>query len=564
MKKNILLVLIYTFVGIGSVNAQLDVSANGLGRAVLTNNKLSGNLLDSDTASARKGLSGYNLFDLGLNLDKGRELKGNLVMRVRQAYGDFWGEQTRFEFRQMQLKGDLRWLSYEIGDIDVKNTPYTVSNFDEVYNKFEAPVFRARRDIVQYENFNRLDVWRMQGVKLGTEWYVGKKNLETIRLNVFGVRTDVTDNFLIADRILSGARLDVLVTDKYTIAANYVGLHDIKLDAFPIDYQNDVVTGLFDVSFIRKENFKSGIFMEGGSSQNRYYRKADDSTYTSNDFFVDGGLKAELKNGAFVKVSYQNVGARFSSPGAQTPRINVGATPLLFSNVLNSSTNRSQLLFDRFTQEVVYNRSISPVMQAYNPAINNVSPYGAATPNRIGYTLELGNKGSDKLEVHAVAKLANELVGEGTSDKRNFLAAQGGAKIGLGALMSMERRIELYLGSRYEKTQRNGGVDLSSTISDAGLMVQIFKQLDVLGGYKLLSAKGDEILVTRNEINYITSYTPVSFDLTEQILSYGIRISFNESANFYVVHNIVENKNGLNQNLNYKIGQLFMNFNVMF
>ncbi len=547
-----------------NLNAQVDITVNGLGRSVLTNNEMKGNLINSDTVSARKGLSGYNLFDLGFGLEKGREFQSNLIMRVRQAYGDFWGEQTRFEFRQLQIKGDLRWLSYELGDIDVTNTPYTVHNFDEIFNRFEAPVFRARRDIVQYENFNRGDVWRLQGVKLGTEWYMGKKNLETIRLNAFGVRTNVTDNNLMPDRVLVGSRLDVMTTDKYVVGVNYVGLQDIPLDNYPVRYQNHVITGLMELWVLRKENIKAGFFAESGISQNYYYRKADDSTYRSNDFFVDGGLKAELKNGMYAKVSYKNVGAKYSSPSAQTPRINVGSAPLLFSRVLNNTTDRGQLLFDRFTQERVYNRGISPVLQMYNPMYNNVTPYGEATPNRTGYTVEFGNKKSEKLEVMVQGRYLSELTGEGTTDKRNFISALGGVKLGIGALIHTERTMDLYVGGRYEKTDRAGGINLSSSLLDMGLVFQVFKQLDLLGGAKFIMAKGNEIVVMRNDLNNITNYVPLVIDAVENSWSYGVRVNFNETTNFHVNHTIAQNQNNQNADLSYNISQLFLNFNIMF
>jgi hypothetical protein len=558
-------VIILCVCGLHYLNAQVDVTVNGLGRAILTNNKMTGNIMKSDTVSARKGLSGYNLFDLGFNLEKGREFQSNVILRVRQPWGDFWGEQTRFEFRQLQIKGDLNWLSYEIGDIDVQNTAYTVYNQDEIYNQYEAPVFRARRDIVQYENFNKDNVWRLQGVKLGTEWYLGKKNLESFRLNTFGVRTNITNEFSIPDRLLIGGRLDIHTTDKYTIGVNYVGLQDVPLDDFATNYVNHVVTGSVDLWTIRKENFKFGITGESGSSGNNYYKLSTDTTYKSNDFFVDGGVKSEFKKKIFVKVSYKNVGVKYSSPSAQTTRVNVNTAPLLFSKVLNGTVNRSQLLYDRFTQEQIYNRGISPVLQLCNPIYNNVMPYGEATPNRTGYSFEVGKKESEKLEFNVQARLLSEIVGEGTAAKRNFIASQGGVKLGIGAISNIERKIDLYLGGRYEKTSRSGGgVDLTSTLMDAGMVFQLFKQVDILGGAKILNASGDEIIPVRDDLNYIYDYVPVHFDVQESVWSYGIRINFNETTNFNVNHQIVENLNKNNSDLNYNISQLFMNFNIMF
>jgi hypothetical protein len=57
----------FFFVSISALG-QAEFNASGLGRGVLTNNKLEGNILENDTASVRKGLSGYNMFDLGFPL----------------------------------------------------------------------------------------------------------------------------------------------------------------------------------------------------------------------------------------------------------------------------------------------------------------------------------------------------------------------------------------------------------------------------------------------------------------------------------------------------------------
>ncbi len=157
-----------------SVTAQVDLTVNGLGRGILTNNRLKGNILDNDTASIRKGPSGYNLFDLGFNFERVPEFSSNIILRVRQPWGDFWGEKTSFEFRQFQVMGNLKGFSFGLGDIDLEMTPYTLFNNNEMYNNYESDIFRGRREIVQYENFNKGNVWRLQGLKLGTTAYLNK------------------------------------------------------------------------------------------------------------------------------------------------------------------------------------------------------------------------------------------------------------------------------------------------------------------------------------------------------------------------------------------------------
>ena len=158
MNKRInLLLCIAVFAGIITSKAQTTFYLDGYGRALYTTDKLKGDLIDSDslTNTTNKGVSGYTLFDLGLNLEKDKTFKANAILRARNQFGLFFGDGTRLEFRQIQLEGIIgKGVKYEIGDIDIKMTPFTVFNSEEMYNEFESDIFAQRRGILEYENFN--------------------------------------------------------------------------------------------------------------------------------------------------------------------------------------------------------------------------------------------------------------------------------------------------------------------------------------------------------------------------------------------------------------------------
>lgn len=565
LKISVIAVILLSVLALDKVHAQADTYMSGYGRGVLTNNNLSGKILDGDTVSDRKGLSGYNLFDLGYNLEKGRDFKANLTLRVKQPWGEFWGEETTFEFRQLQVMGDLNHWSYELGDVDVEMTPYTMYNFDEMYNGFESDIFNARRDIVQYENFNNGNVWRLQGIKIGTAIYL-KKYFDDLQIKAFGIRTNISNDFSIPDRIMTGISAQLIKNKKGSIGFNYSGMMDIALDDFATNYRNHVMTFNFDYAIIAPDSgMKLSLVGETGFSDNDFYRLSDDTTYKANDIFIDAGLKAKLDNGLEFKVAYKNIGAKFSSPGAQTRRINVLSNPLLFSQVQDGVIDRGQNLYDRFTQEQIYNRALSPVLNTYIPFYNNVLPYGEATPNRSGFALNVNTKKSKTLEAALEARYMNEIVGEGTTEKRSFLSAQGGLKLGIAELIDGEKPLDLKIGGRYEDASRaDNTVDLSSILIDAGITYGIFETLDLQFGMKMLGAKGQELVAVRNDLNIITNYTGWDVDLSQSVMSFGARVNFNETTNFIANYNMVSLTDNKSTATSYDMNQLFFNFNIMF
>src|SRR5690606_34183956 len=85
-------------------------------------------------------------------------------------------------------------------------------------------------------------------------------------------------------------------------------------------------------------------------------------------------------------------------------------------------------------------------------------------------------------------------------------------------------------------------VDLQSTLIDAGLTVEVYKGLDLMGGYKLLTAKGNEVWNVRDANYEYTSYTNIvvnngfydytDLDIQEGIMAFGMRYRFGKNSYF--------------------------------
>ena len=344
------------------------------------------------------------------------------------------------------------------------------------------------------------------------------------------------------------------------------------------------------------------FYGEVGASNNTYSITEKD-TVSTNDFFYDLGISAKYKP-LLLKVfgNYRYVGADFFSSGAQTRRINdfgyVGSNGANFfgakgantlglfdqldgSSTLTAPTQRGAVdmggatLLDYVSDQNLRNLNLQNKLMAFNPAYNNITPYGQATANRKGLTLGASIGSSEKvIKAELVADLLTEVTSMGDSVNnalRNFTGLKGGAMVNVHKLLRFEKDIIFTFGTRYEQTKRNGdsttSVDLKSTLIDLGLTVEVVKNLDILGGIKTINAKGNEFLYTRNAFNQIEQSNPfTNFNLNQNqfLYSFGARYRFSKNTYFTV--------NGVSQNVkfeeksyrNYKINQIFFNYTMIF
>ncbi|MFN3405041.1 MAG: hypothetical protein ACK40G_13150 [Cytophagaceae bacterium] len=565
--RNILLVAVYFLIVTLPAMAQQQQPQfylDGLGRAIVTNNKLEGSQIDSTTV--KKGISGYTLFDLGANVILNNNFKGHAIMRVRNPYGSFFGDRTFFEFRQIQIDGNIgNLVKYQIGDIYLQMTPYTLFNPNPEYFKYESEIHRQRREIIEYENFVVGNMWRLQGVKAGSRFDV-TKGIKTLGINAFGVRTNPTNDVLIPDRLMFGSTLSLGILDNLSLDGHFVGFADMVVNTSAVDYKNNIFTGVIKYNF-DNEMMRLDLGGETGRSNYNYSRTAgaSDSVVSKSDFFFDvnaGVVYKPLK----IKLTgnFRDIGPDYTNPGAQSRRINVVQNPLLFPLV--NGGFRGQGLYDRFTQENIYNRGLSFVLQPYVHAFNQIFPYGLATPNRRGFSINLASDTSLKvLSADVNFDSYSEIVGEGVEDLRKFSGISGGMAFNVAKLIGIQRNIVLNAGFRRESTNRGGiaPVDYSSMLIDAGLVLEVVRKIDLMAGYKSIHGKGNEYDGTRNEFNQFIGFNGWQEDAKMNVFSVGGRVRFGQMSHFSVNYNMVRNAVGGNTLYgDYNMNQLFFNYTL--
>jgi hypothetical protein len=611
MSKRVLIILLI-FVAGQSLYGQV-VFFNGLGRAIVSNDRLRGPALDPDTASSkndtlnpRKGTGGYTVFDLGINAQPNEGLRASAILRIKNEFGGFYGSGSQLIFRQLRLEGVLnKMFKYEIGDIDIGLTPYTIYNFDEIYHDYEADIFAIRRSVVHYENFNYGNKWRVQGFN-GIATLKFSKGIEKIGLRGFATRNRAAIfNFGYPDRLMVGGRIDLVQSKNFQLGGNFVNLFDIYQTTVTkvTNYNNKIYTTDFKLG-IDNENIALFLFGEAGLSNYRYDTSGFTTKKDTANGFYDLGLSVKYKPAAIkLSGSYRHVGDNYSSPAAQTRRIYDQGVPslstddyragMIYPTVGNNfSTNRNPILFDRLTQENMRNTSIQTMLMSYLPQYNNITPYGIATPNRKGITLNAAVGEQDKvIKGDVTVDLLSEIIGEGSPEKRKYTGIKGGMVLNLNKLLKYDKILNLSFGIRNEHTTRGGTnvINLKSNLMDIGLTAELVKNLDLLLGYKAIIAKGNEFIAGRNAYGFIINFNDqYNLNVQERILAFGGRYRFTKNTYFTAqghfvnfvnkankfetiptpsafTHNAGSNSQyKLNGNGDYKINQLFLAYTMIF
>jgi hypothetical protein len=551
----------------------------GYGRALVGKSKFDekSEFVKNDTSSKKQALDGNFVFDLGANIKPNEQFKASAILRFSNAFGGFYGSGSLMEFRQIQIQGVLaNKVLYNIGDIDLSMTRYTLFNSTpSTTSEFEGEAFKIRRGIVDYENFNYGNKWRLQGIQAGTN--IGfNKIIQNINVSAFGTRT-IPSNFLnTPDRLLYGGAVKVKQSKFLEVGGNAISMTDIAgtVQDTVVFYKNSVITGDYKISVsTRTVNFAT--YGEVGRSFYDLNVISGNTRVKKTDGFFDVGASANHRYIPFsAAVSYRLVGPDFSSPGAQTLRTldNQGGV-LLPSGGTDGLTGpsgviqRNQNIFDRMTDLNLYNRSISTTLMYFNPIYNNSNPYGAATPNRKGITVDLkyGNKDS-LIYVNINSQILSEVLGTGIKDKRKFVLINPGATFNINRLLGINRLLALSGAVRYEKTTGSKGanIDLTSTMIDGSLTVETLKGLDLIGGIKYLAAKGNEYLFIRDQFNTIYDYQQISPNVAQTVYSGGFRYRFTNyiffAANAFIFSN-TDNATSLN---NYKVNQYYFSYIMRF
>ena len=184
------------------------VRFTGGARSIISNADIQVNDTIADKTTAKKAVAGYALVDLGFNIspNKNTEILG--MIRINNKYGGFYGAGVAFDVRQLWVKGIIAdVVRYQLGDINLKQTPFTLYNHNEDQMISQPDVFQLQRDIVNYETFYKSNTWRQQGLSL--DWGLQfNKFVKELNVNAYLTRMNATNFGNIQDRLLGVTTVD--------------------------------------------------------------------------------------------------------------------------------------------------------------------------------------------------------------------------------------------------------------------------------------------------------------------------------------------------------------------
>jgi hypothetical protein len=565
--KHVIYILFLLSVNIAFAQKE-KFQVNGAGRAYLFSNELD---IDQaiDTTTAKKSNYGHTLLDLGFSIYPNSNTEVISIFRIRNELGGFWGGGTSFNVRQLSLKGVAgNIVKYELGDIDLKLTRYTLFNSIEEGVVNESDVFAVRRDIVYYDMFyNRDNTWRMQGAKIdfGLNF---TKAIKTIDFRGFITRQRPTDGILVPERLYGGGAINIIQSKNLQIGFNSINLFDLtRTIADSIKFSNSVHTTTLNYQKDVSDNLEVGFKSEAGISYSNYKNYNDIFVPEKNDdWFYDAAITSNFKKqNITVNLGYKDVGADFTAPGAQTKRINFSRTPGLFQQFTNDFVPRPLSYIDFYNSNSDNSFRITEQLMAYNAAYANTNPYGDATPNRRGVYLESVREDTSKFRRSFInAAMLSESLGTGTINKKNFLVVRGGTDLFVNDFFNWKKDLKINLGVQYESTNRKGeqfeAVALNSTFLDAGLAIEMVEDLRFLVGFKYWAAKGNEFIILRDKYNTVIDFQPVEINFVEYVYAAGLKYNFSQKNALTIQYEMYSIKHAANLGINYGIN----NFNILY
>ena len=546
MKRNILILII--FLSAMSLHAQLNENIwfDGLSRSYFARDAIDKSM--SDTLSSKNSSNGYNLLDLNTHVNPIKDLEIFAQLRIRNSFGSFFGSGTQISVRQLSAKGIINnKIRFSVGDLFLKQSKFTLYNYDEELSFFENQILKPYRDIIHYENFYIDNRWRLQGIQTDFSFEFDRY-IRNLDFDFFISRpngsSQINETTYTSDILLSGGSIFSKINKKLSLSLNHINLFEVPSSGTKnISVRNPV----YDLSLlysIDNTNYSLKQKLQTGFSS-RYWlhseleNEIEDSTSneTQGMYFEIDNRYIKKDSTLLFKLGYRYVDPDFRSAGSQTRRIDYidGNNNTIYPFYTNMSVPRQPSLFDLVSDEQLYNQDISSLLMAFNPIYSNILPYGDATPNRSGVYLNAKINNSNKLILVKIKTgFYKEIIGQGALEKRSFRLLKGSLKINLHKSLNLKKELSLIASSESERTVRGGdeisSLNLISNHMNISVNAELAKKFFVQASYKQFNANGNEFLIQRDNFGNITYYTPSQIDQKDHILSIGTMYKFRKNV----------------------------------
>ena len=538
----------------------------GLSRALSNTAHLS----KEDTSNTDISQDFNIVFDLAIDGKLNKYVNLYSELRLGSNLEVFDTSSSYLKVRRLLIFGDLsNDISFELGDIDLIMTPFTLWNNIEEGNVNESNLFANLREIQQYENYNFGNLWRRQGVKIfGKKSFLGK---DSLNYKMFGTRELASNEVSIPDIFLYGGNMG-LKSKNYSLGFNYINLftnnNSISIDT---NIHNHVFSSTTSLNFNKiKLNAELGISKLSNNFSNLSPKWIDGE-------FIRVGLNAHLTKNIIYSLSFRSVSDDFSSPGAQSKRINFSLSPNLFPTIGNNSIarniNANEIISDInfFRSQSIYNRTINYGLDEFNPVFGVAEPYGVSTPNRRGISMGFDYEDTSKIFIFkGLVSYLTDLTGEGVNTKRNYFSYTLSSDFLLNKVLNVGKNIFLKAGYHSSRSTREHSpqifvedVNYSNSIFDIGLEFEFLDKFYLLFGHKNIISNGVDYLPVRDQSFSISSFNKWESDLNQKINSLGLMYKFNDNSSLLVNYQSMSYNDNLSD-INFRINQFFILVQIKF
>jgi len=526
---------------------------------------------EADSITIPRMNSGHTLVDLGMNIRPNRNTEIQGMVRVRNDYGGFWGSGVSFDIRQLYIKGVAGGVvRYQLGDINYKLSPYTLSNTQQEIITQGPVVFQQQTRLMNYDNFYAADSsWRQQGAaaEFGLQF---AKFVKELQFHTVGTRVRTTDFGSINDRLFAGYNMNLVQSNFLEVGVNHVTLFDIEGTSHNLStFHNPVTTGTL---MVKRDiaHWKMKLNVETGTSRT-YYEKFEGSPETKGKIFDAKLLGVDASKGLTVEAGWKYVSSDFRSPGAQTKRVNYNYQPSSFGRITNDQVVRNLTAFDLMRESNAYNRQLSSNLMLIQPKYDNITPYGTATPNRQGLTVNAKYVYPAQLfDVVATQLLLHETRGEGTLLPRKFRRSEVKATGHLNKIFgNKEKLFDVTLRFRNDRTSREAeenvrAVDLSTQIFSVGVEYEFWENWDLMLGLQQIKFNGFDYTAVRNNFSEIYNFKEYQTDGNEFMKALGVRYRFSDKSSLSVNLSNFKNNDAFDTTQKYNIRQFMLLYQMNF
>ena len=583
MKRSFILLLVCYAIFFSHVDLHAQFNENiwfdGLSRSYFVRDALDKSTTD-DTISAKNTSNGYNLLDLNTHVNPIKNIEIFAQLRIKNSFGSFFGSGTEINVRQLKAKGTINdKVRFSVGDLFLKQSKFTLYNYDEELAGYENDMFKPYRDIIHYENFYTENRWRLHGIQTDFS-YKFDRFIRSLSFDFFVTRprgsNQINETTYSSDLLLSGGSMISEINKRLTLSSNYINLFEVASSGTQnISVRNPVHEISLQHNF---SNDKHSIEqkLQTGFSQRYWLHTELENGITDSTSNDAQGMYFELDNKYIKKdstlsltVGYRYVDPNFRSAGAQTRRLGYvsGNSNTIYPIYTNMSLRRPTSMFDLLSDEGLYNQDLSSILMAFNPIYSNVLPYGEATPNRTGVYLKARINNINKLFLSKInAGLFKEVIGQGTIEKRYFGLLKTMFTFNLHHIFNWKKELSLSASSESEVTRRGGdaisSLDLFSHQLNTSLNAELAKKFFIQTSYKQFNANGNEFLTQRDNFGNITNFTLTQVNQKDHMLCLGMLYKFRENVYANLQYNWWGMTFAEQDYLDYKYNRLILIFSV--